>query len=152
MVAAARSATAAGERIRASALYTQAAAVSPLPAEVSAERAAVDAALAPYKAAMDLFRQEDWEFALPALWRLREADPGNPDLTRLLVDAYYNLGVQALQRDAVSEARTQFKEASALLPSQSELQRLERFTEIYESRPRDLLYKTYVKYLSIREL
>jgi tetratricopeptide (TPR) repeat protein len=88
--------------------------------------------------------------ALRDLWLLHEADPGNRDVTRLLIDSYYNIGLRALQRQDVKEAGEQFKEALGLSPDDPELLRLADFAATYQTRSTDLLYRIYVKYHPFR--
>ena len=64
----------------------------------------VEASLAPLAAELRLFRDGEYERALPGLWRLHEPDPSNADVRRLIVDSYYNLAVRDLQRGDVKSA------------------------------------------------
>ncbi len=96
------------------------------------------------------FREGEWERSIRDLWLLRESDPGNADVTRLLVDSYYNLGLRALQRKDIKAAAEQFQEALELSPDDPELLRLADFAATYQTRPTDLLYRIYVKYHPFR--
>ena len=107
--------------------------------------------LEPIRREIELVRSGDWEFALPDLWRQREADPDNPDINRLLVTSYYNLGVRDLQRGDADAAVSQFEEAANLVDgTDPELDRHLRFARAYQGRTKDLLYQIYVKYLPFR--
>ena len=97
-----------------------------------------------------LFREGEWELRLRELWLKREADPGNPDVKRLLVDSYYNLGLRSLQRKDLTVASEQFQEALQLSPNDPELLRLADFAATYETRQTDLLYRIFVKYQPFR--
>ncbi len=99
---------------------------------------------------LEFFRQGDWEFALPDLWRRHEADPANPDVRRLMVDSYYNLAVRDLQRQDVREAAAKVQEGLALAPQDAGLQRLARVADLYSQQPLDLRYRIFVKYLPFR--
>jgi tetratricopeptide (TPR) repeat protein len=99
---------------------------------------------------IQLFEQGDWEYALPGLWRLHEADASNPDVSRLMVDSYYNLGLRDLQRGDTRDAAEKFQEALRLAPNDPELMRLSEFASAYTRRPSDLLYRIFVKYHPFR--
>jgi len=99
---------------------------------------------------MKLFRQGDWEFALPNLWRLQDEHPGNKDIVRLMVGCYFNLGLRDLQRGDPVAASEKFGEALSLAPDDVELQRLAAFASAYQQRPSDLLYRVFVKYHPFR--
>lgn len=88
--------------------------------------------------------------ALRDLWLLRERMPDSPDVNRLMVDSYYNLGVRALQRGDTASASEHFSEALSFTSGDPELQRVSRFANTYQERPEDLLYRIFVKYLPFR--
>jgi tetratricopeptide (TPR) repeat protein len=150
LLAAAQSA-ATGLRFRdADRLYTQAAAILPLPA--SSADAALEAkahvdALAPQ---LSMFRDGSWEEALPTLWRLHEASPSDRDVSQLLAAAYVNLAIRELQREAPKEALPNLKEALTVEPGDSGALRLQAFAESYAQKVPDLQYRIFVKYLSYR--
>ncbi|HYN21091.1 MAG TPA: hypothetical protein VE078_09035 [Thermoanaerobaculia bacterium] len=104
----------------------------------------------PIAAQVHLFEQHEWEPALRDLWRLREKDPGNRDITRLMVDSYYNLGLRDLQRMDTARAVANFREGLGLGPEDKELQRQLAFAQTYQERPKDMLYRIYVKHLALR--
>jgi tetratricopeptide (TPR) repeat protein len=104
----------------------------------------------PLSAQLDLFRQHEWEHALRDLWRLHESEPANRDVTRLMVDSYYNLGLRDLQRMDSAKAVENFHEAMGLDPNDKGLQRQLAFAQTYQDRPKDLLYRIYVKHLPLR--
>jgi tetratricopeptide (TPR) repeat protein len=99
---------------------------------------------------LDLVRQREWEYALPELWRLRESDPGDPNVNRLLLDAYYNLGVKDLQRADAEKAAEKFQEVLQIDPNDELARRQHAFAQTYQERPKDLLYRIYVKHLPFR--
>ncbi len=70
--------------------------------------------LEPIAKQITVFREHEWEYVLPDLWRMHEADPANRDVTRLIVDSYYNLAVRDLQRADAKKAVENFQEALAL--------------------------------------
>jgi tetratricopeptide (TPR) repeat protein len=104
----------------------------------------------PLSAQIDLFRQHEWEHALRDLWRLHESDPANRDVTRLMVDSYYNMALRDLQRMDSAKAIENFREALGLDPNDKGLQRQLSFAQTYQERPKDLLYRIYVKHLPLR--
>ncbi|HSG38016.1 MAG TPA: hypothetical protein VLE27_00140, partial [Thermoanaerobaculia bacterium] len=106
--------------------------------------------LAPLAEQIDLFRQHEWEFVIRELWDLHESDPGNRDVTQLLADSYYNLAVRDLQRNDAPKAVENLKEALQLQGGDPLIQRHYQFAQTYQDRPKDLLYKIYVKYIPFR--
>jgi tetratricopeptide (TPR) repeat protein len=106
--------------------------------------------LAPIAQQVDLFRQHEWEFILPALWKMRDENPEDRDVTQLIVDSYYNLGVRDLQRADAMKAAEKFQEAVNLRPDDPVLRRHLLFAQTYQERQKDLLYRIYVKYLPYR--
>jgi tetratricopeptide (TPR) repeat protein len=104
----------------------------------------------PLAAQVNLFRQHEWEHALRDLWRIHESDPANRDVTRLMVDSYYNMGLRDLQRMDSAKAVENFREALGLDPNDKSLQRQLAFAQTYQERPKDLLYRIYVKHLPVR--
>lgn len=95
-------------------------------------------------------KENEWETALPELWKLYQADSSNQDVRQLIVDSYYNLGVRDLQRNDAKQAIDQFGEALKLDPRDALVERYQRFAQAYKSRDKDLLYRIYVKYLPSR--
>lgn len=150
LVAEARRARASGHLIEALGLLEQATAIAPLSGEAAALLEDVEEKIAPLRPQLELFRAGDWEYALPDLWLLYDAAPGNQDVRRLIVDSYYNLGVRDLQRGYPAAAAKKFEEALALAPDDEPLARLRGFAETYEQRSEDLLYRIFVKYLPFR--
>jgi len=151
LVAEARRAAARGEFLPAENLLIKARQLGELDSEGRSLEAEVRERLEPFRREIELVRGGDWEFALPDLWRLRESDPENPDINRLLVTSYYNLGVRDLQRGDATGAVSQFEEASNLLDDRDPaLERHLRFARAYQGRSKDLLYQIYVKYLPVR--
>jgi tetratricopeptide (TPR) repeat protein len=106
--------------------------------------------LAPISAQINLVEQHEWEVALRDLWRLHEADPSNRDVTRLMVDSYYNMALRDLQRMDTKQALQNLREAQGLDPKDGDLQRQIAFAETYQSRSKDMLYRIYVKHLPLR--
>jgi tetratricopeptide (TPR) repeat protein len=146
----ARAALAAGENLLAGRLFGEAAAIAPLGADDAQLAETAAQRTAPLARDLQLVRDGEYEMALNHLWRQREADPGDKDVRRLMVDAYYNLTVGELQRNNIAGARERLREARSLDRDDPMLERLERFAITYERRDPDLLYRVFVKYLPIR--
>ena len=138
------------ENLAALDLLEQADAILPLDGEDANLRLLTTDKLSDLADEMELFDQGDWEYALPSLWRLHDADESNRDVRRLMVDSYYNLGLRDLQRGDTKDAAEKFQEALQLDPKDAEVQRLAEFASAYSQRPSDLLYKIFVKYHPFR--
>ncbi len=144
-------AVARGENLLAMDLLAQASEIQELTDEELPVRQRAVVALELLKEERDLFDQGDWEYALPNLWRMHDADPNNPDVLRLMVDSYYNLGLRDLQRGDAKSALEKFEEAQELLgEADAELERLARFSSAYSERSADTLYRIFVKYQRFR--
>jgi hypothetical protein len=150
LVEAARGAAAEERHLRAVDLLAEAADIEPLTAAEAELAAASEERIAGIGPALDRFRQGDWEFALPELWRLHEADASNRVVRQLIVDCYYNLAVRDLQRRDVGPAAEKLAEAVTLAPEDSGIRRLLRLVDHYRNRELDLRYRIFVKYLPFR--
>lgn len=128
----------------------QAAAAGKLDAPDAKMLADAKQSLQPMTKQITAFRDHEWEYVLPDLWRMHNADPENHDVTQMIVDSYYNLAVRDLQRADAKKAVENFQEALALEKDDESAQRHLAFAQTYEERPKDLLYKIYVKYLQYR--
>jgi tetratricopeptide (TPR) repeat protein len=150
LVALAQSARQDREYLSASAYFDDAAQIAPLEEEDQLIQEEVRQRLAGLEGQIELFRQGDWEFVMPELWRLHQANPDDRDVIRLMVDSYYNLGVRDLQRGDTPDAAEKLTRAQELDPTDEEVERLLRFSLVYGERPADLLYRIFVKYLPFR--
>ena len=81
---------------------------------------------------------------------MHESDGANRDVTQMIADCYYNLAVRDLQRADAQKAADKLKEALNLQPGDETLKRSMVFAQTYQERPKDLLYRIYVKYLPYR--
>lgn len=106
--------------------------------------------LAPLARQIELFQQKEWEYILRDLWIMHENDPSNRDVTQLLVDCNYNLAVRDLQRNDTAKAADKLADAVKLQPADETLRRHYLFAKTYQERPKDLLYRIYVRYLPDR--
>ena len=150
LLAAAHQASAQGNSIRALGRLEQADAIAKLDGAEAQLLADTRTRLAPLANQIDLFRQHEWEHALPDLWRMHDSEPANRDITQLIVDSYYNLAVRDLQRADAKKATENLKEAINLQKDDELLTRHYLFAQTYQERPKDLLYRIYVKYLPYR--
>lgn len=139
-----------GEHLRARDKLTAAADLAPLRGEESQMLSAAEQALQPLQSEIQAIRVRDWDFALKSLWRKHTAEPENRDVVRLMVNCYYNLALRDLQRGDQRAAVESFDEAISLAPDDEEVVRHRQFAQTYLSRPPDLLYRIYVKYLPYR--
>jgi len=130
--------------------YAAADRLGKLDADDAAQLTAAKQKLVPLQRQIDLFLTHNWEFALPELWRLHQSQPENRDVTRMIVDSYYDLGVRDLQHNDVAKAEQKFAEAKNLAPDDPDVKRQLVFAQTYLARGPDMLYRIYVKYLPIR--
>lgn len=149
-LAAGRQAAAENSSVKALLRLEQADTLAKLDGDDAKLLAATRKKLEPLASQIDLFHQREWERLLPALWRLHGTDPSNRDVTQLMVDCYYDLALRDLQRSDVEKAASGLKEAVALQPDDELLKRHYVFAQTYQERPKDLLYRIYVKYLPFR--
>jgi tetratricopeptide (TPR) repeat protein len=150
LIAQAQSAHQQGDDLSAGKLIDHAAAIAPLVGDSAKLADSIHGKLAPVEKEIELFQNNDWEYALPDLWRMHEANPQDRVVNQLLVNGYYNLAVRDLQRNSPENALEKVQEALNLAPHDEHLQRVKAFAETYEHQPRDLRYRLYVKYLPFR--
>ena len=150
LLSAAHEALAEGSRLRAVERFEEAEKLGKLPPEETVLLADAREQLKPIARQIELFKQNEWDFILNDLWQLHEQNPADRDVARLIVDSYYNMGVRDLQRSDTAKAAEKFKEALRLAPDDELIRRHQLFAQTYQERPKDLLYKIYVKYLALR--
>lgn len=124
---------------------------APLPQSAALLAAQTLGQLEPIQRQVLLFRQGEWERALPELWPLHQAQPNNRDIRRLMVDCYYNLAVRDLRRGSPATAAEKIREAAALRPDLKAVSRVKAFAETYTSREQDLLYRIFANHLEYRQ-
>ena len=139
-----------GEHLLALDLLDQAHAIHTLEEDHEALRNQTTIALDFLSEERDLFEQGDWDYALPNLWRMHDNSPEDPDVIRMMVDSYYNLGLRDLQRGDAKSALEKFEEALELTEGDGDLERLAQFATAYAQRPSDMLYRIFVKYQRFR--
>jgi len=150
LLADARQATAERSYLKALEQFDAAGKIAKLEGADAEDMARAKREVEPFANQVEAFRQHEWEYVLPTLWRLREKDPANKDVERLIVDSYYDLGVRDLQRADPAQAANRFSEALKLHPEDAELRRQYLFAQTYQERPQDMLFRIYVKYLPER--
>ncbi len=146
----ARNAQARREFLRVDELLARAATIQPLDEAAANLQLVADAELEPLRSLIAIFQQGEWEMVLRELWRVREDSPASPDVNRLMTDSYYNLGVRALQRGDTQAAAASFDEALSISGSDAEIERVADFARTYQTRPEDLLFRIFVKYVPFR--
>jgi tetratricopeptide (TPR) repeat protein len=150
LVELAHGAVADGENILALTYLQEASKISALSEEELMLETRATSLLEPLREELDMFENGDWEYSLPALWRMYDSDGSNKDVIRLMVDSYYNLGLRDLQRGDTKAALEKFKEAQDLTADDPDLDRLTEFASAYVERPADMLYRIFVKYQKFR--
>jgi hypothetical protein len=102
--------------------------------------------------AKQMFRERKFQDAIGNLQPLLQADPQNQNVKRLLVDAHFNLGALALQEERLPDANREFEAALQNDPTDEQAKKSREIATRYNTQPKDLLYKIYVKYLPLRQL
>lgn len=100
--------------------------------------------------AVKLYNEGEYETAIPALWRIYQADKGNEDARSYLLRCYVNQGITQLQNGLYAKAKQAFDEALTLDPQDTELLRHRKFAERYQKGDLDLMGRIYVRHLSHR--
>ena len=100
--------------------------------------------------AKGLFKERKYQDAIVALMQLEQTDPQNASIKRMITDAHFNLGAQALQNERLPEAMKEFDEVLKADPNDEQAKRSRALAERYNGLAKDLLYQIYVKYLPMR--
>ena len=150
ILAEASAALARNDNLQARKLYAEAKALAPLSGDDVQRAATAEENLKPLAEELALVRDGEYEMAMNRLWRRHEAEPANLDVSRLMVDSYYNLALLDLNRGDTAAAKAKVREARALDKADPMLDRLEQFCSAYDNRKQDLLYRIFVKYLPQR--
>ena len=133
------------EYLRCDRALSAAAEIVPLAPDLGKLQDQARAGLEPLTEELKLYTDGEYDFMLNKLWRRRESEPGNKDIRRLIIDAYYNLGVRDLQRGDPPAAVDKFREALALDPGDEPLKRLAELAKVYSQRDQDLLFDIYIR-------
>lgn len=132
--------------------FEQAMRVKPLPADVKPLYDTSAQQVAKLDAAKSLFKEHRFADALGNLQQLSAQDPQNKNITRMVIDAHFNLGAAALQEERLPDAMKEFDEVLKLDPNDELAKRSKELAVRYNGQPKDLLYKIYVKYLPMRQV
>jgi tetratricopeptide (TPR) repeat protein len=103
-------------------------------------------------AAKSLFKEQKYGDAIANLQPLAAADPQNVSIQRMLTDAHFNLGAEALQAERTEDAAKEFDQVLKTDPNDELAKRSRALAERYNGQPKDLLYRIYVKYLPMRRV
>ena len=132
--------------------FEQAMRVKPLPVDVKPLYDTSAQQVAKLDAAKSLFKEHRFADALGNLQQLSTQDPQNKNITRMIIDAHFNLGSAALQEERLPDAMKEFDEVLKLDPTDDLAKRSKELAVRYNGQPKDLLYKIYVKYLPMRQV
>ena len=124
--------------------------IKPLPPDVAPLYEQASQQVGKLDAAKSLFKEQKYADAVSNLQMLLAADPQNRSIARLITDAHFNLGAQALQSERTADAIREFDEVLKADPNDELAKRSRILAERYNGQVKDLLYKIYVKYLPLR--
>jgi len=103
-------------------------------------------------AAKALFKEQKYNDAIGNLQPLLQADPENQSIKRIITDAHFDLGANALQEERCDDAIKEFDQVLQADPNDELAKRSKALAERYNGQAKDLLYKIYVKYLPLRKV
>lgn len=126
--------------------------VHPLPPDMKMSYDAAAQQVAKLDAAKALFHERRYQDAIANLQPLAQQDPQNANIRRMLIDAHFDLGAQALQEERTADATTEFDEVLKVDSTDELAKRSKELASRYNNQPKDLLYKIYVKYLPLRQV
>jgi tetratricopeptide (TPR) repeat protein len=150
-IAAGRAAFAAHDYVGAKTAFENAQRAKPLPPDVKPLYDTATQQVAKLATARALFNERRYSDVINSLEPLRLQDPQNTNIQRMMIDAHFNLGAQALQQDRLADAIREFDAVLKEDPTDELARRSKELAERYEGQPRDLLYRIYVKYLPLRQ-
>jgi tetratricopeptide (TPR) repeat protein len=150
-LAAARTAFAQRDYARAKTAFDNAARVKPLPPDVSTAYETANRQVAKLASARALFAERRYADAITSLQTLRAQDPSDKSVQRMIIDAHFNIGAKALREEKLQDAVRAFDAVLAEDPNDELARRSRELAQRYEGKPRDLLYRIYVKYLPTRQ-
>ena len=130
--------------------FERASTIQQLPSDASTMFSSATQQVAKLDAARVLFREGNYAQAIVDLEALQVLDPASPNIKQLLSDAHFDLGRNALVEERVKDAAAEFEKVLANNPNDEIAQKSHDLAVRYDSQARDLLYKTYVKYLPLR--
>jgi tetratricopeptide (TPR) repeat protein len=149
-IAAGRTAFDAHDYVVAKKAFDDAMRVKALPADVKLIYDETAQQVAKLDSAKALFQERRFGDAIATLIPLRDQDPENLAIRKLLVDAHFNNGAVALQEERTADAMRDLDEVLKVAPDDQIAKRSRDLASRYHQEPKDLLYKIYVKYLPLR--
>ncbi|HYC61025.1 MAG TPA: tetratricopeptide repeat protein [Thermoanaerobaculia bacterium] len=150
-IAAARTAFDAHDYVVAKAAFDQAMRVKPLPADLKSQYDEAVQQVSKLDTAKALFAERKFADAIANLEPLRDQDPENLAIRKLLIDAHFNNGAVALQEERTADAIRELDQVLAVTPDDEVAKRTRELAARYDGEAKDLLYKIYVKYLPLRQ-
>lgn len=134
----------------AKAAFEKAASIRPLPADVKTMYDAVAQQVGKLDSALNHYREGKYDLAIAALEPLLLEDPENKSVKQLLVNSHFNTGATALREDREKDAVSEFETVLQYDPNDELAKRSRDIAVRYSGQPKDLLYRIYVKHLSVR--
>lgn len=150
-ITAAGTAFAASDYTTAKTAFEQAMRVKPLPPELKTQYEAAAQQASKLDAAKALFAERKYSEAIANLDPLRQQEPQNASIQRMIADAHFNLAAAALQEERVPDAIRELDEVLKIRPDDELARRSRELAQRYNGESKDLLYKIYVKYLPLRQ-
>jgi tetratricopeptide (TPR) repeat protein len=135
----------------AKAALDQAMRVKPLPEDLKGPFEQATQQVAKLASAKALFAEQKYSEAIANLQPLLDQDPQNQNVQRMIVDAHFNLGVESLQQERLTDAIREFDQVLAVNPNDELAKRSRDLAGRYDGEKKDLLYQIYVKYLPRRQ-
>lgn len=134
----------------AKAAFEQAASIQPLPPEARAIYDRVVANASALDIAENLLKSGNYPQAIAAAEAVLQQNPNHPYARNLIRDARFNLGVVSLQQERLQDAVLQFDQVLTLDPNDHLAKRARELAVRYETTPKDLLYRIFVRHLKLR--
>ena len=100
--------------------------------------------------ATSLFAQGSYREAIQELETILEAEPDNLNAHEMLANAHFNLGVAALKNRNTGDAIAEFDSVLQHNPEDTMARRSLEIAQLYQDKPKDLMYEIFVKYLPQR--
>jgi Tfp pilus assembly protein PilF len=150
-LAAGRSAFLSHDYVAAKRAFENAMRVKPLPPDMKAAYDTAAQQVGKLDAARQMFVERKYQDVINSLQPALLQDPQNKNIQRMILDAHFNLGAQALQQEDLEAAKREFDAVLKADPTDELARRSRDLAERYEGQPKDLLYRIYVKYLPLRQ-
>jgi tetratricopeptide (TPR) repeat protein len=145
-----RDAFAASNFAAAKTAFEQASAIQPLPADAKQLYDRASEQVRRLETAENLFKSGNFVESIAAAETILQENPQNANAVDLITRAQFNLGVQALQEERLTDAIARFDQVIAVHPDDELARRAKELAVRYETTERDLLYRIFVKYLKFR--